>query len=221
MKNKLSFIFIFLLLFVAACREVEEPSSFGDEYFPLVSGAYWVYQIDSLVYDDFSGSQTTVSGQQKIHIVENSNENTSENRYYAEISYRKDSSSKWKYHRDIVFSKNEFRATIMDKNEETMLLLFPIKDRVSWDANQLNTKGEDRYRYIAKESWRSELFSSLKNPIFVEQEIDSSLIDADIRWEVYEQNKGLVEKRTISTETQFGKTKGFDSHWKLVEYVQP
>ncbi len=200
------------------CRDVEEPTSFGPDYFPLEIGNEWIYAIDSTEYDRFTEDATLYQFQRRERITSSFISDDGTTQFLVDVSYKTDTTD-WNYFNTITFYKTNYRAVRIDSNRAVMHLLFPVKNRVSWNANQLNSNAEDRFRYLKSEKHNSQLFDSFATTVFVQQEFDTSIIDQNIRWELYAVGIGLVEKRVVSTEKQFGVKEGFDYHWKLISFT--
>lgn len=213
-------IFI-IILAVLGCRDVEDPVDIGYDYFPLGVGYEWVYQIDSIDYDDFTTSRPadTFTYYRKEVITGETDMPSAETRYNADVFFKTDSTD-WSYVYSMVMYKNDVRAVRSIGNKSVMHLLFPVTDRVYWDANQLNSEGTERFRYIDTEKHRSIMKDSFMNNVFVQQAFDTTIIDEDIRWELYAEGVGLVEKQEISLEKQFGDRDGFDYRWKLQSFTK-
>ena len=212
---------LILALGFIGCRDVEDPVDIGYDYFPLDVGFEWVYQVDSIYHDDFSQNQSsdTFRYYRKEVIMEEADIISPEKRYNVDVFYKTDSIN-WQYKSSMVVYKNDLRAVRSINNKSVMHLLFPVADRVYWDANQLNSEGQDRFRYIDDEKHRSMMKDSFLNNVFVQQAFDTTIIDEDIRWELFAEGVGLVEKQAVSLEKQFGKKKGFDYRWKLMSFTK-
>lgn len=211
-------IFI-LLLGLIACRETEDPVDIGFVYFPLEIGHEWTYQVDSINHYDFSETSDTNSYLRKEVIVEEADVNAEEIRYYVDVLTKTDS-SEWVYKSTFIAYRNDIRAVRSVNNKAVVHLLFPVKNRVFWDANQLNNEGEDRFRYIDTQKHRAMMQDSFPNNVFVQQAFDTTIIDEDIRWELYSDGVGLVEKQVVAIEKQFGKRKGYEIRWKLLNHTK-
>ena len=210
---------IFILVSLVACREVEDPVKIGYDYFPIAVENEWVYQVDSVSFDDdFSNKSDTFRYYRKEVVVEQAVPAESE-RFYVDVSLKTDSTD-WVYSHTMLMYKNDIRAVRSTNNKPVVHLLFPVKDRVFWDANQLNTEREDRFRYINTHKDLSVLKDSFVNNIFVQQAFDTTIIDEDIRWELYSEDVGLVEKQFTYVEKQQGKRKGYDVHWGLTSHAK-
>lgn len=216
MKNKVAIVLVSLVL-LSACREIEEPTQFGPDYFPLEVGHEWIYAVDSIVFDNFTSNHRVYALQRKEVVVSSFATENGKKRFEVDVFYKTDSTP-WNYVYTTTVFKDQYKAVRNVDNKEVVNLLFPIKDRVYWDANQLNTEREDRYRYRESEKWMTTLSDSFPSTVFVEQEFDTTIIDDDIRWELYAEGIGLVERKEVLTEKQFGKKAGYDYHWKLISF---
>lgn len=214
---RIKLFIIGLVLF--GCREVEDPVDIGYDYFPLGVGYEWVYQVDSIHHYDFSQTIDTFKYYRKEVIVSEADIVSQEKRYNVDVFLKTDTTD-WKYKSSLVVYKNDLRAVRAINNKSVMHLLFPVVDRVYWDANQLNSEGQDRFRYLDTEKHRSMMKDSFMNNVFVQQAFDTTIIDEDIRWELFAEGVGMVEKQIVSIEKQFDKRNGYDFRWKLMTFTK-
>lgn len=208
-----------MVLLLSMCKEVEEPKKFGDNYFPLGIGNQWVYEVDSIQYSDFGSAKEEFRVYRRETVVSDFTLDNGETRYMIDVEYKGDS-SEWSYHHSYIAYKDNFRAVRSIENREIVHLIFPVKDRVSWDGNQLNSGHPDRFRYMESEKFRSAMRDSFQSSVFVLQSFDTTVVDEDIRWELYAEDIGLVEKNTVSLQKQFNKSKGFEYHWRLLSFTK-
>ncbi len=210
---------LIIILSIVGCREIEEPTSIGFDYFPLALENEWVYKVHSIHFDDFTQQSDTYSYWRKEVIVEIADITSETDRYYADVSFRSDTTD-WQYFKTMLMYNNDIRAVRSIDNKPIVHLLFPVKARVFWDGNQLNSASEDRFRYINAHKSRATLADSFSNNVFVQQAFDTTIIDEDIRWELFAEDVGLIEKQTISLEKQQNKRKGYELRWKLNSFTK-
>ncbi len=211
--------YIFLFVIISSCREVEEPTSIGYDYFPLAIDNEWIYKVDSIHFDDFTQQVDTYSYWRKEVITSIADITSETDRYYVDVLFRTDSTN-WQYVQTMLVYKNDIRAVRSVNNQPIVHLLFPVKARVFWDGNQLNNLPEDRFRYIDTHKSKATLLDSFANTVFVQQAFDTSIIEDDIRWELFAENVGLAERQIVSIEKQQGKRKGFDLRWTLNSFTK-
>lgn len=200
-----------------SCEEDSASRDVGYGFFPLEEGLTWVYQVDSIIYDDFSGTEDTIRAYRKEKIIGIRDTVEESPRYLVNVYEGRDSLN-LTYMKTTYVYKTDYRVVREADNKPIMQLVFPIKNRVYWNANQLNNEPEDRYRYWRDGKSEPILKDTYWRTIFVEQANDTTIIDEDIRWEFYADSIGLVEKRHRSLEKQFGKRDGFDYHWTLLSF---
>lgn len=216
--NTNCYILIFALLgFLSSCSEQDESPDIGLNYAPYVLEQSRTYAVDSLVYDEFQDAVDTHVVYRKEEVARLFDSTATDHHYWIDVSYRTDSTP-WNFHHSYRLEKTESRLVETLNNNSFVRLIFPVQDRVYWDVNMLNGMTTERYRYLDQEKFRASMKDSFPETIFVRQAYDTTIIDKDIRWELYANNIGLVEKRIVDLVTQKDKTGGVEVHWKLIDF---
>lgn len=217
-------IFILILVcFVStqiACREIEEPTASDDSYFPISIGNTWIYAVDSIHYDGFKGDSAKYVFERKeeitsLFLVDSSKQNAG---FILQISVRNDSNQLWQYIKSSIVQKDDYRAVRKDFNIPRVKLVFPIKDRKSWDANQLNSKEINlvRFRNVGDSHIIGE---RIFTPTLKVDEYNESYPSSEsICWEIYADNTGLIEKYYSKFTIEDDKKQGSRYHWKLKSF---
>ncbi|MFT4522635.1 MAG: hypothetical protein ACI8ZN_001585 [Bacteroidia bacterium] len=220
MLNRVGFGGCIFIVFLFSCRNIEEPTAYGQEYFPLSVGSVWVYEVDSIVYDDFSDKDSAIFHFFKKEEITSSFEplEGGGTTFIVDVLHRRDSTASWKYVKSIHKSLDTYRAYATEHNVKRVPLVFPIKDRKSWDPNQLNTLDEQRYRYLQVGNSASVFGKSYESSIYVEQEVDSNFFQTIKKWERYAPNVGLIEKRFNYIEATEKGDVGVKYYWQLTSF---
>jgi len=200
-----------------SCTEQEETPDIGLNFAPYVLDQSRTYQVDSLVYDEFQDAVDTHVVYRLEQVARLFDSTTNDQHYWIDVSYRTDSTN-WNYHHSYRLEKTDSRLVELSNNNSFVRLIFPVQDRVYWDVNMLNGMNTERYRYLEQEKFRASMKDSFPETVFVRQAYDTTIIDKDIRWELYANNVGLVEKRIVDLVTQKDKTGGVEVHWKLIDF---
>tara|TARA_R110002051_G_C8518081_1_gene467468 strand:- start:13 stop:672 length:660 start_codon:yes stop_codon:yes gene_type:complete len=184
MKRLLPLISVVLLVFFSSCeREVEEAQvDFGFDYQPLEVGLFWVYEVDqtiyygendtereSFFYEDLIKSFYINEDGEQVFIVDRSKSLDNVN---------------WSFEYAYTLIQRDLCLVRTLHNQPVVTLVFPPKDGVVWNGNIY--RNEDVDEFVLKRS---------NTTIHVNQEDSDDLVTyRDIRYEVYDQGVGLVEK---------------------------
>lgn len=148
MKLKL-FIFLVLVLIISSCEDkiTNKPSlDFKTNYFPLFIGKSIQYNVDSLVYSNFSqnGSIDTIRYQFKDSVVSFENETYFVNRYR-----RNQSINSWKLLKIYTVKKTKEAVLQTEDNLTFVKLVFPVLLNKKWDSGSFfNGSTNQDYEYI-------------------------------------------------------------------------
>jgi hypothetical protein len=180
----------------------------------------WLYEVDSLVYDKFIGDSTLFHFEQKEEITSSYLAADSlQDIFVVTISTRLNESEKWRFLRSCTKSKDDYRAIRNDFGLPTVKLVLPLKNRKSWDANQLNIKDPDLVRYRNKNELHRVLDNEFSKTILVDQENEVNVFETDVRWEIYADEVGLIEKNYTVTIGELEDKVGVSYRWKLISFT--
>jgi len=208
-----------ILLSIYSCKPDEPgtPSDVGHDYFPAEVTRWMHYDVDSTVWDDFTGSVYQYSSQ-ILEITESTFfTSDGEMQYRLERYYRKDDTSQWVIKDVWQFSKTPFSVQRSEENVRFTKLSFPIKANNTWDGNALNYLPSETYSYqdihqsalVGQQTYDSTVTVLHKNNI--------NLIEEDIRYEVYAKHVGMIKKFTKTVRKKIEQP-GVISGGVLVEY---
>jgi hypothetical protein len=136
-------VFLFLLLLCNGCsnRETIDPQPFDAsqlEYFPLKSGKYIVYQVDSLVFDPaISGGIALDSSSTFVleMMTDSLPDNNGRLQYILERYERKQTSEPWTFKFAGTLSRTNGQGVRTEQNLRFLKMLFPMDKRSHWDGN--------------------------------------------------------------------------------------
>jgi len=131
---------ILILVTLFSCKEEADDFTFelGREYFPLEVGKFWIYQVDSTVYDpDGTGinllESTTFFKEEIIEKLENFD---STEVYKAERYERKNQNDPWELTRVFTLERSDRFAYRNENNIRLVSLTFPVKRTADWTATK-------------------------------------------------------------------------------------
>lgn len=206
MKNGL-FILIILLagISVSSCKKKKESVStdLGEAYYPTTMGKFIVYDVDSIIYDEFTYDSTHYKYQIKEKIEEEFTDLQGKQAYKlaryikkfnASVSY---TAMPWVIKDVWQVNITGKDVQIVEENIRFTKLTFPIKEGLSWNGNANNTIGEWDYKYIFVDKAESLNSKSFDKIALVEQKNFRTLISDEYYAEKYAKDLGLIYREII------------------------
>lgn len=136
--NKLLLILLLIVNFgvfwVSCGREVEDYPAVDYAYFPLETGKYIIYQVDSLSYDEFNCTVDSGSVELKELITSKDTDGEGNVYYRTERYYRKNSNDPWQFKNVWVSQIVDYQAHRVEDNQRYIKLVFPVVDQKKWDG---------------------------------------------------------------------------------------
>jgi len=205
----------------SSCTEVESPLPSDGTFYPIEMGMTWIYEVDSIDYKPFTGDSSVFYFEQKEEVTDQFTSADSQTTVFiVTLSTRKTSSDPWVYHRSCTKSIDNYRAVRNDFNFPRVKLVFPVKDKKSWDQNQLNIMNEDLVRYRKIHEAHTVNSQTFGNTLFVDQEDVNNTLETSVCWEIYADNVGLVEKNYTKTTRELDKKEGVSYRWRLISFTK-
>jgi hypothetical protein len=126
-----------LLLMISCSNEKEELNTTANyDYFPLETGKYWVYEVDSTVYFDRTrrvSSKTWVREQITDFFINN----TGDTVYRVDRYERKDPAQPWEIRQVVSLLRNARQAIRTENNLPLIKLVFPLRNYSRWNSAAL------------------------------------------------------------------------------------
>lgn len=218
-------LFPLLLLLCSACsdRETIDPKPFDAsqlEYFPLKSGQYIVYRVDSLVFDPaitggiFRDSSSTFV----MEILTDSlTDNSGQLQYILERYERKQSSERWTFKFACTLSRANGQGVRTEQNFRFLKMLFPMDKRSQWDGNlwidknrEIEIAGERMLPFI---HWAYEVDSidvpaeiggfQFDSTLVITEADNDNVIERRFSRAWYAKNIGLVKREQWILDSQY------------------
>lgn len=207
-----------------ACKDDENEEfdiDYGYDYAPIAIGQSSIFQIDSIIYDDFNSSSDTISFQQKEEVVSSFLDDAGAEAYRIELSQRTNDSIDWKLIRVFSSRKNKTRYVRTDNNIATVLLVFPPEKGKEWDGNFLNTKDELEFSYTSVNQAETINQQNYPSIVTVLQEDEFNRIQQFFTEEKYARGVGLVYRKDKQLETELNGDirSGYDATTRLIEFT--
>lgn len=219
MKPLLLFASLLFLLCISSCSDTIE--DFGTDqleldFFPVELGKYWEYQLDSIVYSGFSGTETETTSYAREEIFELDTDATNETRYLVRRTWRRSLEDSWTLTDIWTMTRSESQATKTEENIRLINLIFPPREGASWSGDSfvrdgfIVTIGGENLEMF--KNWDFEItsrmeqelvgISTYEDVITVQQADDENAIELRFSQEKYAKNIGLVyrEQRILDTQ---------------------
>jgi hypothetical protein len=194
-----SFFFISLTLF--SCKENDVKTPVRPNYFPLQTGKFYIYTVDSIRYYNvpFSVKSPDTARFQLKDSVESKFKDLAGNTVYRIEEFRRfTNNDNWKLLKVFTRSANDFEAQETDGNIRYVKLSFPVSQGQSWNANKYNTLDSSHHlssTYISVNQPWSVSGLNFNYTTLVQVQNDSNLIEKYLQFERYAGDVGLVYRR--------------------------
>lgn len=238
MKKQLTFTGVCIVMALAyilqGCKN--DPEIFlGDYkygYFPLDSGRYITYDVDSIYCFNDDGIRDTSKYQLKYEVGDTFYDNLNELSYEVSISRRENASSPWVFYRKWYAKKLVTNAQQIEDDLRFIKLVFPPQQGTTWNGNLYIAS--DNEPFLAFKNWESVYEGvdvpytingfSFDSALLVTNVADSIFTYKHLRKEVYAKNLGMVYQEWEMKNKQnpgnwyTDKWKGFSLKMRMVDH---
>lgn len=189
-------ISILTSLILSCCSKSEYSEiDFGFDYYPISVNDYRVYEVDCLVYNDFTLTTDTFNYYIK-DFVESKNIDAGNRTVFRVERYKKSELTDWEIQKVWTsVPEGQFIEEQFD-NIRTVKLAFPVKVGHSWDGNARNSLENEEFTYLNQpiDTFINDL--DLINTQKVEHyyKTDPLQIETAIAYELYTPQIGLVSR---------------------------
>lgn len=209
MKQFKSYLFLLLFISLASCKK--DPSANADtelgyDYFPVEVGNYSVYDVDSIVYNDFTGEIDTFNYQLKEVIESDFVDNGGRVSQRIERYNRDNDSAEWHIQDVWQATRTTNRAERVEENVKYIRLMFPVREGLKWDGNAYNT--DEEWKYVYQNAHKADLINgiSFDSTVTVLQRDEFNLIEVQYYEERYAKDVGLIYKKVDDLKTEINGT---------------
>ncbi|MBN8702458.1 MAG: hypothetical protein J0M08_05310 [Bacteroidetes bacterium] len=223
------------LFFLFSCEKEKDAkiTDIGYNYFPLQVGSYWVYDVDSVVYDDFENDTDYYHYRIKEY-VESTFQDFAGNtafrieryvkHYNAIVPY---DSISWQLQNVCFANKTKTTAEKVEENMRYVKLIFPVEENKTWNGNSYNMLGEMDYTYESIDQSKTINNLHFDSTLVVQQSNTTNAIEKKYYIEIFAKNIGLVKKEIVdiysskpplNTPVTSRIEKGFTLNMSIVEY---
>jgi hypothetical protein len=218
---KIAPVIVLILFLVCSCKkETELPVDMGYKYFPVNTGHWVVYDVDSVSHNDFTGQIDSFKFQIKEYVESVFIDNEGRETQRLERYKRLNDTSAW-FIKD-VWMENLTTTTAekVEENVRIIKLIFPPHENEKWDGNLNNTNGVQNYEY--KDIHSAYFLNNITydSTLSVIQKQEYTLISEKFEKEVFAAHIGLIYKKYVNlTKEPTGVIKkGIDYSYTLNSY---
>ncbi len=202
MRNKilLGFIFSLLAYLSISCNtDMAEPndSRLGFTFYPLDAGTFIIYDVEKINYR-ITGEIDTIKYYLKEAVVDSF---LNEENNYTFLLHRsvRTKGNDWRLDSVWTARKTSYQAITVENNIPFIKLIFPFKEKVSWDGNSLNTLEEEIYTMENVNqpiTFNNQTFNN--SVTIIQKDNQDSIIFLERRKEIYAHEIGLVYKESAA-----------------------
>lgn len=226
MKLKFAFLLFSVtilttLLVISSCTKETplETIDFGEKYFPIEIGKYWVYEVDSVIYDNINNFTVVDTGTFKLReeITTKITDNEGNDAFLVERSELRDPAVGWEVKDVWVAQRVDNQIHRVEENLRFIKLVFPVSNEITpWDGNVFIDKGTIisvagesivifknwLYEYAEIDEYKEIGAMAFDSTLTVIQANEENLIELRYSTETYAKGVGLIHKEMKILDTQ-------------------
>lgn len=184
-----------------------QPVDLGYAYYPLTIGSTWIFQSDSIVWDDFSGTVDTSTFFLKETISEEFEDLEGRKSVRLERFKSRSDTLNWALKDVWYITRTSMALEVVEEDVRFLRLIFPPQQGKNWDSNEMNTLPELTYEVSESGEFLNPANGLNYDSTVTIKTIDSgSLISiSDHEW-IFARNTGPVKRLVTELETEVNGT---------------
>lgn len=220
MKKLVSVIALFIIL-ATSCNKSTINADIGEDFQPLKKGNWIMYEVDSIVWNDFFDPVEidTFSSLVRIETDVDYKNEEGKKTYRIEKKSKKDTTD-WSVDEVMGISLSSSGFKTLRNNKWYLTLATPVSLGSQWDKNAFNTEDEILSTYIDLGHLYSVNQNTFDTCVSILYEDYTSLINEDYHFEIYSKHIGMIYKEVKHLETEVdGEIKaGYTLEYKIVDW---
>lgn len=220
MKNSHLIIFLLCVLVLGACNKQTiqpQPNNLGFDFQPLEKGHYVIYDVDSIIFDDFNQRIDTFSLEMKDEIGDSIIDDEGRTSYLVKRSTRYKSTDPWVTNHIFYITQDLFKLEWKENNLRFIKMVYPTKLNKKWSGNKFINASSDLswlnewdYKYTDVSTSFNTGRKNYPNAHIIDQadfidgkpDISSAYSAKTYSREVFAQNVGMVYREITRWEYQ-------------------
>jgi hypothetical protein len=198
--HKILFSFLAVILFGCSDSKINPIANESDLlYFPMQTGQFRIYEVDEILFTVL-GSDTS-HYELKETVVDSFLNSTNTITYVLNRETRSTSIVPRTFDSVWTARISDNFAVQVENNLSIVKLVFPVKQGLSWNGNELNSRTEKQFIYDLNVS-DTNLFNNMWSDALkvIQSNVPENLINRDERFEIYAKGVGLIIKNSIDLE---------------------
>lgn len=131
-------VVLLCIIVAAACSKQTiqpSPTDLGQDYQPLNKGHFIIYDVDSIIYDDFTKTVDTFYSEMKDEIGDEFIDDQGRTSHYVNRYQRKNNTEPWVISHIYYITQNEYRLEWKENNLRFIKMVYPVKLNKKWKGN--------------------------------------------------------------------------------------
>jgi hypothetical protein len=212
------FILISCIFLLCTCKKDEYDTFYkpiDKQYFNTRIGAYVIYNVNEIVFDDFNNTSDTLNYQLRELNESVFTDNLNREAIRIDRHVRNSDSTPWKYVNTWYAVSDPRMVERVEENKRLVKLSFPITNDAVWNENALNTDNANNVFYgMMHETYKLDAFS-FDSVISVRGTPRFTSTSERFFEEIYAKNIGLVYKYHVQVDNIGVVRRGFKIKYKL------
>lgn len=221
MKNVYPIYIILGILWLSSCKKDEYETairSYGKGYANSKIGAYNIYKVEEIIYDDFFNTIDTFRYQIKEVNESRFTDNLNRNSIRIE-RYKLSPNNIWDMMNVWYETEDNVAFERVEDNKRIVKLSFPLNEEITWNINAYNSESSIVVYYnFIHQPFKLDTFSFDSTVSVKSDPVNSSIRQRSYN-EVYAKNIGLVYKYIVSIEKNGTLQRGFKFKQQLIKHV--
>lgn len=141
----------FLAIFAYSCKKIEKTNYTGEytkSYYPLQIGKYVVYDLDSVIWDDFQCTRSEFRYQMRYTVADTFRDNANRLSYRIDAHIRTIDTANWRPHRVIYITPTTNSIEYVEGNVRFIKMVFPVSNGTYWLGNAMISADDADYQYF-------------------------------------------------------------------------
>jgi len=151
-KRFLPFIAVIAALSLASCTK-EKDADYGPDqsrgYYPLNKAHYIVYDVDSVLWDDFTGDSTHRHSQVRYTTTDTFRDAQQRISYQVDVMKRDNETSPWQTNDVFYVTPTTMGLDVVQNNLRFQKLIFPVADNKTWKGNSQIVVADQDLQYFS------------------------------------------------------------------------